>query len=489
MNTIKTFLTFLFVALVSVFLVSLNGCKKDDDSPSLTISGFSPEQGMPGTSIIISGTGFSTNSTANKVDFNGVAAVVTSATASSLTTTVPELATTGLITVQTDGKIAISKKTFTVIPSLAINNFSPSQANADVSVTITGTGFSATTSENIVKINGASVTVTNATATSITVLISEETTSGPITVQVGSKTVTSSTNFIKIASTWVQKNSVPSFGRLGGVSFSIGNKGYVGTGWTGVSYLDDFWEFDQTTGAWSQKATFPGAARYYATGFSLGGKGYIGTGYAFGNYYKDFWEYDPTSNAWRQRADVGSVARDYAIGFSVDSKGYIGAGYDGINDRVDFFEFNPTTNTWSQVANYQGAGRRRLFSFVIGSKAYVGGGTSSAPNPFQDFYEFNPSVNAWSRKADIGINSLLNSAVSFSIGTNGYAGTGGLGNDVRSDFWRYNSLTNVWSKKIDFAGGARYGACAFSIGSRGYIVTGYTGVGGSYKNDAWEYIP
>ncbi|MFM7852119.1 MAG: hypothetical protein ACKO96_09435 [Flammeovirgaceae bacterium] len=50
-------------------------------------------------------------------------------------------------------------------------------------------------------------------------------------------------------------------------------------------------------------------------------------------------------------------------------------------------------------------------------------------------------------------------------------------------------MTNTWAKKIDFGGGARYGASAFSIGSRGYILTGYTGVGGSYKNDTWEYIP
>ena len=33
------------------------------------------------------------------------------------------------------------------------------------------------------------------------------------------------------------------------------------------------------TNTWTQKADFGGAGRYYATGFSIGSKGYIGTGY------------------------------------------------------------------------------------------------------------------------------------------------------------------------------------------------------------------
>ncbi len=68
-----------------------------------------------------------------------------------------------------------------------------------------------------------------------------------------------------------------------------------GTGSDGL-YLKDFWEWDQATNVWTQKANFGGTARIGAVGFSIGNKGYIGTGmngngqpYAF----MDLWEYDP----------------------------------------------------------------------------------------------------------------------------------------------------------------------------------------------------
>ena len=40
----------------------------------------------------------------------------------------------------------------------------------------------------------------------------------------------------------------------------------------------DFWEYDPAANTWTQKADFGGTARYGAVGFSIGSKGYIGTG-------------------------------------------------------------------------------------------------------------------------------------------------------------------------------------------------------------------
>src|SRR5262245_32709354 len=72
--------------------------------------------------------------------------------------------------------------------------------------------------------------------------------------------------------------------------------------------------------AWTQKADFGGTPRLNAVGFSIGSKGYLGTGYDnWGDYKKDFWEYDPVADAWTQRADFGGTARDGAVGFSIGS--------------------------------------------------------------------------------------------------------------------------------------------------------------------------
>src|SRR5687767_3942771 len=112
--------------------------------------------------------------------------------------------------------------------------------------------------------------------------------------------------------TWLQKASM-SAARQGAVGFSIGTKGYIGTGWDGPgNYKLDFWEWNQSTNTWSQKANFGGAARFHAVGFAAGGKGYIGTGENGSGSLQDFWEYDPTSNTWTAKANFGGGMRRLA---------------------------------------------------------------------------------------------------------------------------------------------------------------------------------
>src|SRR5258708_38247862 len=54
--------------------------------------------------------------------------------------------------------------------------------------------------------------------------------------------------------------------------------------------------------SWVQKASYAGGSRYYAIGFSIGGKGYMGTGF-YPSFKRDFWQYDPLTNVWSQKAD------------------------------------------------------------------------------------------------------------------------------------------------------------------------------------------
>jgi N-acetylneuraminic acid mutarotase len=78
---------------------------------------------------------------------------------------------------------------------------------------------------------------------------------------------------------------------------------------------------------WTQKADFGGGIRELAVGFSIGSKGYIGTGLA-GAYplRRDFWEYDPATDAWTQKADFGGSGRQAAVAFSILSKPSIATG-------------------------------------------------------------------------------------------------------------------------------------------------------------------
>ena len=118
---------------------------------------------------------------------------------------------------------------------------------------------------------------------------------------------------------------------------------------------------------WIAKANFGGVTRRYAVGFSIGTKGYIGTG-TDGTSRDDFWEYDPTTNVWTQKANFAGGVRSNAVGFSIGTKGYVGTGYGASGITNDFWEYNPVANTWTAKANFGGGNRASAVGFFIGTE-------------------------------------------------------------------------------------------------------------------------
>ncbi len=203
--------------------------------------------------------------------------------------------------------------------------------------------------------------------------------------------------------TWTQKSSFPgALGIVFAVGFSIGTKGYIGTGYidggyAGGAFSQEFWEWDQATNVWTRKADFAGNERSDAVGFSIGNKGYIGTGSGQGSTaYTDFWEWDQSTNTWTRKADFAGMARQSAVGFSIGDKGYIGTGhnYSTYGYKKDFWEWDQTTNVWTQKANIAGSARAFAVGFSMGNNGYIGIGSGSDGNvghPLQDFWEYDPT--------------------------------------------------------------------------------------------------
>lgn len=264
---------------------------------------------------------------------------------------------------------------------------------------------------------------------------------------------------------WTKKANFP--GAAGGVvaTFSIGTKGYIATGQSRAEngFTNQLWEYNQATDSWAEKASLPSSPeRSWGVGFSIGTKGYIGTGtkdesLPGDSYFKDFWEWDQATNTWTQKASFGGTARSYAVGFSIGTKGYIGTGEDLVDeldiDRKDFWEWDQETNIWSKKADFGGTARGYAKGFSIGTKGYIAMGIDASFTTINnDLWEWDQSTNVWVQKTDFGGISRVHPIV-FSIGNKGYLGTGGNGSTSYQDFWEYDpseitGIEEISSKNI-----------------------------------------
>lgn len=285
-----------------------------------------------------------------------------------------------------------------------------------------------------------------------------------------------------VPNSWCREMDFKGGGRTQAVGFSIGNKGYIGTGGDILATQHkDFWEFDPALNLWTQKANFGGVGRLDAVGFSIGNKGYIGTGYVGITYLKDFWEYDPILNKWLQKADCSDETRGFAFGFSIGNKGYIGSGSEFFIIKNDFYEYDPATDQWTQKADVV-LPRNGGIGFSIGNKGYLGVGTGSSQS-YNDLWVFDPSdtsngfdgnnnpMGKWSQKSPFPGEPRYG-AIGFSMGDKGYIGLGWNNSIYYTNFFEYNAITDLWVQKADFIGESRAYAVGFAIGKNGYVGTG-----------------
>jgi len=118
------------------------------------ISSFAPASGVVGTTVTVTGTGF-TGATA--VTFNSVSSPFSVDSDTQITTSVPDGATSGPIKVTTSVGTAQSSTSFSLLPS--ITSFSPASGAPGDTVTILGFGFSSVKSVSIGCCRGAYVVV------------------------------------------------------------------------------------------------------------------------------------------------------------------------------------------------------------------------------------------------------------------------------------------------------------------------------------------
>lgn len=280
---------------------------------------------------------------------------------------------------------------------------------------------------------------------------------------------------------WNQKASYPLGGRHRCTAISIGNKGYLGLGHVNSGSISiayhDWWEFDPATNSWTQKADYP-QDRFAVVGFTIGNKGYIGSGneQSFGDR-NEFYQFDPVLNVWTTKANFPFPAGGN-IAFEIGGTGYMGLG-----NGYGLYSYNPITDIWTSVsvpispADYSSV-------FVLNNKAYI------LPQSSNQLYEFNPATGITNLKASfIGLPRYA--ATGFAVRGQGYIGFGqvydvssGTWNQVK-DFYFYDPILDVWDTIPKSFPGVRRNFCpSFVIGDNAYMGTGSNGTN---LSDVWAY--
>src|SRR5205807_258018 len=193
-----------------------------------SISSFAPTSGPTGTSVTLTGTGFTG---ATGVSFNSTAATTFTVNSDTqISATVPTGATTGKITVTNAAVTGTSATSFTVTVVPSITSFTPVSGPTGTSVTLTGTGFTGTTGVSFNSTAATTFTVNSDTQISAT----EPTgaTSGKITVTNAAGTGTSATSFTVNAAPLIS-SFAPTSGPVG-ASVTLTGTGFTGA--TGVSF-------------------------------------------------------------------------------------------------------------------------------------------------------------------------------------------------------------------------------------------------------------
>jgi uncharacterized repeat protein (TIGR03803 family)/YD repeat-containing protein len=138
--------------------------------PTFAITDFTPKAALVGSSVTITGTGFSNPSVA----FNGIPATVTSSTATSITATVPTGASTGPLTVNVGGQ-SQTAGTFTAVTVTAaptLTTYSLPTAQPGDTITLTGSNFDTSSpTANSVTVGGIEAQVTAVTTDQITFVV------------------------------------------------------------------------------------------------------------------------------------------------------------------------------------------------------------------------------------------------------------------------------------------------------------------------------
>lgn len=519
----------LIFCLAGLFLA---GCEKKEEPARVpVISGFSPQRGLAGTEVVITGSNFGESP---QVFFNELTAQVVSVSAGNqIKAVVPAGASSGRIKVMAESQTCVSPQSFTVPLPPTISSFSPDHGGVSTVVIIRGYNFGDDKTNNKITFNGAVGSILQANSGFIQVRVPPGASTGKVTIEGPNGKVETATPFTLdapritgLVSAYTGREvSVSGAGHalyLKGENFSRNmaenqvkingvaavTEPHVGAnydtlttlmtlhvpkgvtsgkltltlGTTTVEYANPI---TIAPGSWTmRKGIYPAPGRNSGFSFTIAGKTYVGGGTGTNRTpLTDLWEYDPATDQWKQLKDVPVGGRANAIYFSVGSKGYVGAGSDQTKLHSDLWEYDPAADSWTAKKN--------IPYYVITRQGFTIANVRYVVSPSR-LTQYDPATDTWTPKAAFP-GSIGSDGVGFAINGMGYLGTGSHRDQKTygtKDFWQYNPVADQWTRKADFPGRARSGAFGFALNGKGYLGGGATGsLNIDGEEDCYQYNP
>lgn len=205
----------------------------------------------------------------------------------------------------------------------------------------------------------------------------------------------------------------------------------------------------------TQMARFPGVKTGNPVSFQIGSKGYVISGFN-SSTPSQVWEYDFAANTWTLKGNSPLGNRLGGVAYVVNDKVYMGLGYvrtqfngQWINVyKKDWLQYTPGSTWFAAKANFPGEGRRDALGYVLNGAVYLGFGVQSAPyERLKDFWKYNVLSNTWQQESDWpgtfldvhgNYSSSPNCLSVFSDGSVGYAVKGNV-----NQLWRYSNSSLV----------------------------------------------
>lgn len=178
-----------------IFLLILTSCKDntgghEEPEPELEISGIQPDEGPAGTTVTISGSGFSPEVSENSVTFSGTKASIEDAAESEVKAVVPGEAESGPIEIKVGEKTATGPAFTIKDESPVIESIEPDSGVAGTEVVITGLNFSTDPSEVLVRFDGTEAEVSSASVKELITKVPEGASDGSVELEIGEESAT-----------------------------------------------------------------------------------------------------------------------------------------------------------------------------------------------------------------------------------------------------------------------------------------------------------